>query len=211
MTIISIVTTSKKSAVDAPYNGFPVHHWSLQVIGISNEGKALDPSALIESVTFELHSSFDQASRVLEKAPFHVQETGWGEFRIPTTIKFRNGVEFEVTHELSFEPSRYDSNHTIEGIEDWPLDTPIINTIDLTVPGEEVQPKDQYSYQYLREVSVKLDKCSSKVIKSVYEMMLEEKMPLVEQETKGKYKEFEFDLMKLDKLQIDMIEEKTSE
>jgi YEATS domain-containing protein 4 len=39
-------------------------------------------------VVFNLHPSFKEAARTLEKPPYEVTETGWGEFEIGITVHF---------------------------------------------------------------------------------------------------------------------------
>jgi hypothetical protein len=41
-----------------------------------------DPGLYIKRVVFQLHPSFNPATRVIEKAPFEVTEQGWGEFEV---------------------------------------------------------------------------------------------------------------------------------
>eukprot|EP00962_Isochrysis_galbana_P009268 scaffold2600_cov103-Isochrysis_galbana.AAC.13 len=43
-----------------------------------------DPGLYIKRVVFQLHPSFNPATRVVEKAPFEVTEQGWGEFEVRT-------------------------------------------------------------------------------------------------------------------------------
>ncbi|KAK4704866.1 YEATS domain-containing protein 4, partial [Phenoliferia sp. Uapishka_3] len=51
-------------------------------------GGADDLSYFIKKVTFKLHDSFPQPLRTIEKPPFEVTETGWGEFDIIIKIFF---------------------------------------------------------------------------------------------------------------------------
>lgn len=52
--------------------------------GANNE----DLTPLIERVIFQLHPSFNNPTRVVDAAPFHVTELGWGEFDIGIKIFF---------------------------------------------------------------------------------------------------------------------------
>lgn len=60
------------------------HRWTVFLRGLENE----DMSGLIDSVTFHLHASFANPTRVLTSAPYRVTETGWGEFSIMISVKF---------------------------------------------------------------------------------------------------------------------------
>ena len=45
-------------------------------------------SHVISKVVFNLHPSFKEPVRTLEKPPYEVTETGWGEFEIGITVHF---------------------------------------------------------------------------------------------------------------------------
>ena len=79
------------------------HRWTVYVRGLQSE----DLSTFIKSVTFKLHDSFEQATRVFEKPPYEVTETGWGEFSIMITIAFRDPAEKPVSvhHMLKLFPA----------------------------------------------------------------------------------------------------------
>ena len=61
------------------------HKWTVFLRGSEHE----DLSHAISSVVFQLHPSFKSPVRVLEKPPYEVTETGWGEFEIGITIHFK--------------------------------------------------------------------------------------------------------------------------
>ena len=60
------------------------HKWTVYLRGPENE----DLSHVISKVVFNLHPSFKEAARTLEKPPYEVTETGWGEFEIGITVHF---------------------------------------------------------------------------------------------------------------------------
>ena len=60
------------------------HKWTVYLRGPENE----DLSHVISKVVFNLHPSFKEAQRTLEKPPYEVTETGWGEFEIGITVHF---------------------------------------------------------------------------------------------------------------------------
>ena len=60
------------------------HKWTVYLRGAEHE----DLSHCIEKVVFNLHPSFKEPVRVVEKPPYEVTETGWGEFEIGVTVHF---------------------------------------------------------------------------------------------------------------------------
>ncbi|WVO21196.1 uncharacterized protein IAS62_002503 [Cryptococcus decagattii] len=51
-------------------------------------GGADDLSYFIRKVTFKLHETYATPNRVIEKPPYRVSETGWGEFTVQIRIQF---------------------------------------------------------------------------------------------------------------------------
>ena len=125
---MSMSTTSNKSfsfpiiygnsavALKKPDNEH-THRWTVFVRGFNNE----DISTYVRKVVFKLHESFLQPNRgtnvyctfghlyynksflVVDKFPFEITETGWGEFQIQIKIFFNEtGIEKPVilTHNL---------------------------------------------------------------------------------------------------------------
>ncbi|KAF9952790.1 NuA4 histone H4 acetyltransferase complex and the SWR1 complex subunit [Mortierella alpina] len=95
------------------------HRWTLSVRGINNE----DISYFIRKVTFKLHDTYDNPTRVIEKPPFEVTETGWGEFDLIIKIHF-NPVSGEkpltLYHHLKLHPYEED-----EMGNPWPKQKPV--------------------------------------------------------------------------------------
>jgi len=79
------------------------HEWTVYV-------RAIDPdedlSLSIKRIVFQLHPSFNPASRTLESAPFEVTEQGWGEFEINMQIFFHDANEkpIDISHLLKLYP-----------------------------------------------------------------------------------------------------------
>ncbi|CAI4228424.1 unnamed protein product [Auanema sp. JU1783] len=69
------------------------HHWTIFLRSFNNE----DLSKFIRKVQFKLHDSYANSTRVVEKPPFEVSETGWGEFEIQIRIYFIDMNEKPVT------------------------------------------------------------------------------------------------------------------
>ena len=72
------------------------HRWTVFVRGLENESL----SAFIKSVTFTLHSSFEDPVRVISAPPYECTETGWGEFTIAIAVDF---IDSALLPPLSFQ------------------------------------------------------------------------------------------------------------
>jgi YEATS domain-containing protein 4 len=61
---------------------------------------------LIERVIFQLHPDFNNPTRVIDTAPFHVSELGWGEFEVVIKVFFHEGPDtpIELRHLLALFP-----------------------------------------------------------------------------------------------------------
>ncbi|KAH9482322.1 Protein AF-9-like protein [Psilocybe cubensis] len=70
------------------------HRWTVAVRSAASPpnsdqvGGADDLSYFIKRVTFKLHDTYPNPSRNVDKAPFELTETGWGEFEIQIRITF---------------------------------------------------------------------------------------------------------------------------
>ncbi|KAI8909011.1 yeats family-domain-containing protein [Gorgonomyces haynaldii] len=73
------------------------HRWRVFVGGVDGQ----DLSCYIRKVVFKLHESFASPVRTIEKPPYVVEETGWGQFEIVVKIYFHDPVEKNVS--LSFQ------------------------------------------------------------------------------------------------------------
>ncbi|CAN1255403.1 Transcription initiation factor TFIID subunit 14b [Linum perenne] len=84
-------------------NEYQSHKWTVYVRGASNE----DISVAVKKVVFQLHSSFNNPTRVVESPPFELSEQGWGEFEIAITLHFHNDVcekPLNLYHQLKLYP-----------------------------------------------------------------------------------------------------------
>ncbi|XP_031476223.1 transcription initiation factor TFIID subunit 14b [Nymphaea colorata] len=82
---------------------FQSHKWTVYVRGANNE----DLSVAVKRVVFQLHSSFNNPTRIVESAPFELSESGWGEFEIAITLFFHNDVsdkQLDLYHHLKLYP-----------------------------------------------------------------------------------------------------------
>lgn len=62
----------------------------------------------------EVSTLYALLTTVIKKAPFKVEEEGWGEFDLGVTLHLaeREGVK-ELKHDLNFQESRYESPHKL--------------------------------------------------------------------------------------------------
>ncbi|KAH3819120.1 YEATS domain-containing protein 4-like [Dreissena polymorpha] len=69
------------------------HQWTVYLKPYKNE----DMSTYVKKVSFKLHDSYPNSTRVLTKPPYEVTETGWGEFEIIIKIYLNDPSERPVT------------------------------------------------------------------------------------------------------------------
>uniref|UniRef100_A0A914YYG5 Protein AF-9 homolog n=1 Tax=Panagrolaimus superbus TaxID=310955 RepID=A0A914YYG5_9BILA len=84
------------------------HRWTIYVKPYNVEKL----SNFIRKVQFKLHSDYENSVRVVEKEPFEVVETGWGEFPVQIKISFIDQSERQAIC------SHYLALHQPEFIED---------------------------------------------------------------------------------------------
>lgn len=77
------------------------HRWTVYVRGVRNE----DLSPIIKQVVFQLHPSFENHVRVVDRPPYEVTELGWGEFQVAMRIHFHDVPEYvDIYHPLRLFP-----------------------------------------------------------------------------------------------------------
>lgn len=69
------------------------HQWTVYLKPYKNE----DMATYVKKVTFKLHESYPNPTRVVLKPPYEVTETGWGEFEVIIKIYFSDQHERPVT------------------------------------------------------------------------------------------------------------------
>ncbi|KIH42361.1 YEATS family protein [Ancylostoma duodenale] len=69
------------------------HQWTVFLKMFNDD----DPSDFIRKVQFKLHDSYAVNTRVCDKPPYEVTETGWGEFEVQMRIYFVDVNEKPVT------------------------------------------------------------------------------------------------------------------
>ncbi|KAI9325039.1 yeats family-domain-containing protein [Zopfochytrium polystomum] len=88
------------------------HRWTVYVRGLNGE----DLGYFIKKVSFKLHESFIPQNRIIDRAPFEVTETGWGEFEIQIKIQFQDPQEkpLMLFHQLQLYPKDDSANATVK-------------------------------------------------------------------------------------------------
>ncbi|XP_010246406.1 PREDICTED: transcription initiation factor TFIID subunit 14b-like isoform X2 [Nelumbo nucifera] len=79
------------------------HKWTVYVRGTTNE----DLGVVIRRAVFQLHTSFNNPTRVVDSPPFELSESGWGEFEIAITLYFHSDVcdkQLDLYHHLKLYP-----------------------------------------------------------------------------------------------------------
>jgi YEATS domain-containing protein 4 len=64
------------------------YKWTVYVLGATNE----DLGGVVKQAVCQLHSSFNDPTRVADSPPFVLSECGWGEFEIAITLDFHDDV-----------------------------------------------------------------------------------------------------------------------
>ncbi|TGZ80560.1 SAS complex, SAS5 subunit/transcription initiation factor IID, subunit 14 [Ascodesmis nigricans] len=111
---VKIVTHQNEMQGVAPAaEGFPMREWSIRIYLIGPNGEDL-PANVFDKVTYELHPTFGNPTRVLKKPPFLLAEQGWGEFDIPIHLQSLDSRESHtIKHDLNFMKTDYDNIHTV--------------------------------------------------------------------------------------------------
>ncbi|KAG6812099.1 hypothetical protein H0H92_004399 [Tricholoma furcatifolium] len=87
----TVLTQKERDALPSPDH---THKWTVAVRSaasidnLDQVGGADDLSYFIKRVTFKLHDTYPSPTRNIDKPPFEVSETGWGEFDIQIRINF---------------------------------------------------------------------------------------------------------------------------
>lgn len=96
-----------------PAEGFPLRAWSIEIFVLDSNGKPI-PATIFDKVTYHLHPTFPNPTRHFKKAPFKIEEEGWGEFELGLTLTLvEKSGERKLAHDLNFQQNRYEVDHTI--------------------------------------------------------------------------------------------------
>ncbi|CAL1700252.1 unnamed protein product [Somion occarium] len=105
-----VLTPEERKVLPTPDH---THRWTVAVRSAASApdsdivGGADDLSYFIKRVTFKLHETYPNPTRNIEKPPFEVSETGWGEFEVQIRITFvpESGEKAITTyHHLKLHP-----------------------------------------------------------------------------------------------------------
>ncbi|EPS98762.1 hypothetical protein FOMPIDRAFT_1164885 [Fomitopsis schrenkii] len=104
-----VLTQKERETLPTPDH---THRWTVAVRSAASAdsetvGGKDDLSYFVKRVTFKLHDTYTVPTRTLDKPPFEVTETGWGEFEIQIRINFvpESGEKAVVVyHHLKLHP-----------------------------------------------------------------------------------------------------------
>ncbi|KAI0797126.1 yeats family protein [Abortiporus biennis] len=105
-----VLTQKERDALPTPDH---THRWTVAVRSAASVpdsdivGGADDISYFIKRVTFKLHDTYSNPNRSIDKPPFEVSETGWGEFEVQIRITFvpESGEKaITIYHHLKLHP-----------------------------------------------------------------------------------------------------------
>eukprot|EP00274_Cyanoptyche_gloeocystis_P008154 CAMPEP_0196664150 /NCGR_PEP_ID=MMETSP1086-20130531/55932_1 /TAXON_ID=77921 /ORGANISM="Cyanoptyche gloeocystis , Strain SAG4.97" /LENGTH=169 /DNA_ID=CAMNT_0042000321 /DNA_START=100 /DNA_END=606 /DNA_ORIENTATION=+ len=87
------------------------HKWHCYVRGVHPDD---DLSFVIKKVIFQLHPTFNNFLRSVDRPPFMVSEVGWGEFEIVIRVHFKDAsiTPIELFHFLKLYPTGEQSQST---------------------------------------------------------------------------------------------------
>ncbi|KAI9875370.1 MAG: hypothetical protein M1830_008573 [Pleopsidium flavum] len=94
--------------------GFPLRRWNIQIFLLNEHGEEI-PATLFEKATYKLHPSFEKrAVQTVKRAPFKIEEEGWGEFDMEIVLSaVEKGGDNPIAHDLNFAAARYEAKHPI--------------------------------------------------------------------------------------------------
>lgn len=96
-----------------PAEGFPLRAWSIEIYVLDQSGNQI-PATIFDKVTYHLHPTFPNPTRTLKKAPFKIEEEGWGEFELGLTLTLlEKSGDRKLAHDLNFQTNRYEVDHVI--------------------------------------------------------------------------------------------------
>lgn len=109
------LVTQQSILQDEPpaHEGFPMREWSIRIFLLGDKGEEL-PASCFDKVTYRLHPTFPNPTRVIKKPPFLLSEKGWGEFDMNIVLHaVDKGGDHNLAHDLNFQKTRYESIHVV--------------------------------------------------------------------------------------------------
>jgi len=93
--------------------GYPMRTWSIEIWLLDDNGNEVMPS-VFEKATYNLHPSFERPKQIIKKAPFRIEEKGWGEFDMTIVLSaVGKGGDSTLDHDLNFQAERYEAKHQV--------------------------------------------------------------------------------------------------
>ncbi|KAF2126841.1 SAS complex, SAS5 subunit/transcription initiation factor IID, subunit 14 [Dothidotthia symphoricarpi CBS 119687] len=110
---VKIITHQKATNAPSEVEGFPMRAWSIEIWLVGGDDQEVMPT-VFEKATYNLHPSFPKPKHVIKKAPFRIDENGWGEFDMQIVLStIGKGGEFTLGHDLNFQAERYEAKHQV--------------------------------------------------------------------------------------------------
>ncbi|KAF1983224.1 SAS complex, SAS5 subunit/transcription initiation factor IID, subunit 14 [Aulographum hederae CBS 113979] len=112
---VKLVTEQRVIDEPSQMEGFPMRSWNIEVWLLNENNEEISAGNVFEKVTYNLHPSFEKrAKQVFKKAPYRIEEKGWGEFDMMIALTtIQKGGEHQLEHDLNFQHERYEAKHTI--------------------------------------------------------------------------------------------------
>ncbi|KAF5371169.1 hypothetical protein D9758_004153 [Tetrapyrgos nigripes] len=123
----AVVLTPKEREALPPQNKDHTHRWTVAVRSAASApdsdivGGADDLGYFIKRVTFKLHETYPNSTRNVDKLPFEVTETGWGEFEVQIRVTFipESGEKaMTLYHHIKLHPWTLSGEPEIPPLED---------------------------------------------------------------------------------------------
>lgn len=90
-----------------------MREWSIRLVLLDDKGNEV-PANIFDKVTFKLHPTFANPTRVIKKQPFMLSEQGWGEFDLQVILHtIDKGGDHILSHDLNFQKPKYEAVHPI--------------------------------------------------------------------------------------------------
>lgn len=110
---VKLITHQKPIDEPSPMEGFPMREWSIEIWLLDEAGNEVMPN-VYEKATYNLHPSFPKPKQVIKKAPFRIEEKGWGEFDMQIVLTaVGKGGDHSIDHDLNFQSERYEAKHQV--------------------------------------------------------------------------------------------------
>ncbi|KAF8622178.1 hypothetical protein AX15_007290 [Amanita polypyramis BW_CC] len=127
-----LLTPEEKKGVPQDHT----HRWTVAVRSAASApdsdlvGSADDINYFIKRVTFKLHETYPNQTRTVEKHPFEVVESGWGEFEVQIRITFvpeAGEKNLTLYHHIKLHPWTINppAGEQVENPPTGPLDEPV--------------------------------------------------------------------------------------